>query len=53
MAGNINVILGNLNKMSLSKLLVLGGFIALIFESARLIGLLAIIVGFILYFRKF
>jgi hypothetical protein len=47
------VILGNLHKMSLSKLLIISGLITLIFDQSQNIGLLAVIIGFVLYFRAF
>jgi hypothetical protein len=53
MTFDLNVILGNLHKMSLSKLLILVGFLLMIFQQSKQIGILMVVVGFIIYFRKF
>lgn len=50
---NLNIILKELHKFSLSKLLVLGGFIVLLIGINDNVGYFMILLGLILYFRKF
>jgi len=50
-----NIILGNLYKLSLSKILIIGGFLGFAFleGTAKTVSVIAIVIGFLLYFRRF
>ena len=49
---NFNVIINEIHRLSLSKILVIGGFIVLLTKINDTVGYLMIVFGLYLYFRK-